>query len=93
MVGAYQSADLTPLFVFDAKQRDALTREAAGIRSILADSPSAASAVMLGGGYFTPLTGFMNRADALSVAESMLTSDGLFLACARVESGSGKSSC
>ena len=78
MVGAYQSADLTPLFVFDAKQRDALTREAASIRSILADSPSAASAVMLGGGYFTPLTGFMNRADALSVAESMLTSDGLF---------------
>ncbi len=78
MVGAYQSAELTPLFVFNAKQRDALTREAAGIRSILADSPSAASAVMLGGGYFTPLTGFMNKTDALSVAESMLTSDGLF---------------
>ena len=78
MVGAYQSADLTPLFVFDAKQRDALTREAAGIRSILADSPSAASAVMLGGGYFTPLTRFMNKTDALSVAESMQTSDGLF---------------
>lgn len=78
MVGAYQSAELTPLFVFDAKQRDALTREAAGIRPILADSPSAASAVMLGGGYFTPLTGFMNKADALSVAESMRTSDGLF---------------
>lgn len=78
MVGAYQSAELTPLFVFDPKQRDALTREAAGIRSILADSPSAASAVMLGGGYFTPLAGFMNKTDALSVAESMLTSDGLF---------------
>ncbi len=78
MVGAYQSAELTPLFVFDAKQRDALMREAAGFRSILADSPSAASAVMLGGGYFTPLTGFMNKTDALSVAESMRTSDGLF---------------
>ena len=78
MVGAYQSTELTPLFVFDAKQRDALTSEAAGIRSILADSPSAASAVMLGGGYFTPLTGFMNKTDALSVAESMRTSDGLF---------------
>lgn len=78
MIGAYQSAELTPLFVFDAKQRDALTREAAGIRSILADSPSAASAVMLGGGYFTPLSGFMNKTDALSVAESMRTNDGLF---------------
>ena len=78
MVGAYQSPELTPLFVFDPKQRDALMREAAGFHSILADSPSAASAVMLGGGYFTPLTGFMNKTDALSVAESMLTSDGLF---------------
>ncbi len=78
MVGAYQSSELTPLFVFDANERDTLTREAAGIRSILADSPSAASAVMLGGGYFTPLTGFMNKTDALSVAESMRTGDGLF---------------
>jgi sulfate adenylyltransferase len=33
---------------------------------------------MLGGGYFTPLAGYMNVADALSVAEKMHTVDGLF---------------
>ena len=32
-------------------------------------SAAAANAVMMGAGYFTPLTGYMNRADALSVAE------------------------
>jgi sulfate adenylyltransferase len=34
--------------------------------------------VMLGGGYFTPLQGYMNLANALSVAESMHMSDGSF---------------
>ena len=34
--------------------------------------------VMLGGGYFTPLTGFMNLTDALSVSSKMQTVDGLF---------------
>jgi sulfate adenylyltransferase len=33
---------------------------------------------MLGGGYFTPLLGFMNLEEALSVAETMLMPDGLF---------------
>jgi len=34
--------------------------------------------VMLGAGYFNPLTGYMNLADALSVAESLHTTSGLF---------------
>ncbi len=38
----------------------------------------AANAVMLGAGYFNPLTGYMNRADALSVAARLHTSAGLF---------------
>jgi sulfate adenylyltransferase len=33
---------------------------------------------MLGGGYFNPLTGYMNLADAMSVAEKMHTTAGLF---------------
>jgi sulfate adenylyltransferase len=33
---------------------------------------------MLGGGYFNPLTGYMSKADALSVAKDMKTSSGLF---------------
>ena len=33
---------------------------------------------MMGGGYFTPLTGFMNVADAMGCAENMKTTDGKF---------------
>ena len=78
MIGAYQSERLKPLYVSDAEERAELTQEAESLPSMVADSSSAASAVMLGGGYFTPLTGFMNKSDALSIAEQMHTSDGLF---------------
>ena len=78
MIGAYQSERLKPLYVSDAQERAELTQEAESLPSMVADSSSAASAVMLGGGYFTPLTGFMNKSDALSIAEQMHTSSGLF---------------
>jgi sulfate adenylyltransferase len=69
---------LNPLLVTDESERAALLAEARTLPSLTLNSAAAANAVMLGGGYFTPLTGFMNLADALSVAESMQTSDGLF---------------
>ncbi len=46
--------------------------------SVMASSAGASNAVMLGAGYFTPLGGYMNREDALSVARTMYTRDGLF---------------
>ena len=55
-----------------------LIEEAETLPSLLLNSAAAANAVMLGGGYFNPLTGYMNLADALSVAEKMHTVDGLF---------------
>ena len=78
MISPYQSDALKPLYVADQRQRAALAQEAQTLSSVTVDSSSAASAVMLGGGYFTPLNGFMNKADALSVAEHMRTVDGLF---------------
>ena len=42
------------------------------------NSAAAANTVMLGAGYFTPLNGFMNKKDAISVANNMVTTDGLF---------------
>ena len=42
------------------------------------NSAAAANAVMLGAGYFTPLEGYMDKKNAMSVAENMLTEDGLF---------------
>jgi len=69
---------LLPLLVTDNEEHRELLAEAEGLPSLLLNSAAAANAVMLGGGYFTPLTGFMNLADSLSVAENMQTTDGLF---------------
>ncbi|MEM1112340.1 MAG: sulfate adenylyltransferase [Pseudomonadota bacterium] len=78
MIKPHGSDELNPLFVYDTAQRHALIEEAESLPSILLNSAAAANAVMLGGGYFNPLTGYMNLADALSVAESMTTTSGLF---------------
>lgn len=78
LISPHGSDRLKPLFVTDADRNSALTREAEDLPSVLLSSASAANAVMLAGGYFNPLTGYMNRADALSVASHMQTTDGLF---------------
>ena len=78
MIKPHGSAHLTPLFVEDTARRAALEEEAKSLPKLLVNSAVASNAVMLGAGYFTPLTGYMDRADALSVANEMHTSDGLF---------------
>jgi sulfate adenylyltransferase len=78
MIKPHGSDELNPLFVYNVEQRHALVKEAESLPSILLNSAAAANAVMLGGGYFNPLTGYMNLADSLSVAEKMHTVDGLF---------------
>lgn len=78
MITPHGSEHLTPLFVSDATRRAELEAEAKEIPNITINSAAAANAVMLGAGYFTPLSGFMDRKNALSVAESMQTTDGLF---------------
>ncbi|UCE88431.1 MAG: sulfate adenylyltransferase, partial [Pseudomonadota bacterium] len=55
-----------------------LLHEAENLPSMMLNSAAAANAVMMGAGYFNPLTGYMNLADAISVAENMKTTDGLF---------------
>jgi sulfate adenylyltransferase len=62
----------------DDKARAALAREAASLPSIVVCSAAAANAVMLGSGYFNPLTGFMNKADTLGTAKELKTTRGVF---------------
>ena len=69
---------LTPLYVADEAARIALQKEAESLPSVVISSAAAANAVMMGAGYFTPLTGYMNKADMLSVADNMTTANGLF---------------
>ena len=78
MIKPHGADQLKPLFVYDEARHEALLSEARNLPSIVVSSAAAANAVMLGGGYFTPLGGYMNLADSLSVAENMHTADGLF---------------
>ncbi len=78
MIKPHGSDKLNPLYVMDAKERAALTQEAQKLPSIVVSSAAAANAVMLGAGYFNPLTGYMNLADSLKVATELKTTSGLF---------------
>ncbi|BCO30671.1 sulfate adenylyltransferase [Thiohalobacter sp. COW1] len=78
MIKPIGSDTLKPLFVYDSDKHDALMHEAESLPSIVISSAAAGNAVMMGGGYFTPLTGYMNVADAVSCAESMQTTSGQF---------------
>ena len=68
MIKPVGAVELMPLFVYDDAEHDALSKEAEGLPSVVISSAAAGNAVMMGGGYFTPLTGYMNVADAMGSA-------------------------
>ena len=78
MIKPVGSDTLKPLFVYDTEQHHALMHEAESLPSVVISSQAAGNAVMMGAGYFSPLPGFMNLADAQGAAESMTLSDGSF---------------
>ena len=78
MIKPHGSDTLNPLYVADDSKRAALIKEAENLPAIPISSGAAASAVMLGSGYFNPLTGYMNLAEATSVAQNMTLPNGLF---------------
>jgi len=78
MITPHGASELKPLYVEDNAQRASLVKQAEGLPSIVISSPAATAAVMMGGGYFTPLTGYMTIADALSIADSIKLTSGLF---------------
>ena len=78
MIKPHGSDTLNPLYVADAAARAALLKEAETLPSLLLNSAAAANAVMLGAGYFNPLTGYMTLADALQVTDTLHTTACLF---------------
>ena len=78
MIKPHGSDRLTPLLVANQDARVAAQKEAGTLKAVLASSADVANAVMLGAGYFNPLTGYMDEADAMSVAKNMRTCNGLF---------------
>ena len=77
LITPHGAASLTPLIATGQRLAD-LEAESATLPSITVSSATAANAVMLGAGYFAPLKGYMNRADALSVATDLKTTADLF---------------
>ncbi|HYQ81985.1 MAG TPA: sulfate adenylyltransferase, partial [Anaeromyxobacteraceae bacterium] len=78
MIKPHGSEALNPLFVMDAKERAELAQEAERLPSLVISSAAAANAVMMGAGYFNPLTGYMSLSDSLAVADHLRTAQGLF---------------
>ena len=78
MISPYASDRLRPLAAADPERQAALRAEAETLPSLTLNSAAVANAAMLAGGYFTPLPGYMDAADALRVGAEMRTAGGLF---------------
>ena len=78
MIKPIGSDELQPRFVYNSSEHDKLSAEAESLPSVVISSQAAGNAVMMGGGYFSPLQGFMNVADAMGAAEKMTLTDGSF---------------
>ena len=78
MIKPVGSDELQPRFVYDTDLHHQLMQEAETLPSVTISSQAAGNAVMMGAGYFNPLKGFMNVADAMGAAEKMTLTDGSF---------------
>ena len=78
LIAPHGSDSLKPLYIEDSSERNSLIKASENMPHLLLNSAAAANAVMLGAGYFTPLDGYMDKKNATSVSENMITSDGLF---------------
>jgi len=78
MIKPVGSDELKPLFVYDPETHHQLMHEAESLPSVVISSQAAGNAVMMGGGYFSPLSGFMSVADAMGTCASMRMTDGTF---------------
>ena len=78
LVAPHGSDILKPLIIKDKSEKDNVITQSKNLHQLKLNSAAAANAVMLAAGYFTPLEGYMNKKDALSVSENMVTTNGLF---------------
>ena len=63
MIKPIGSDKLQPRFVYDATEHERLSKEAEILPSVVINSQATANAVMMAGGYFNSLKGYMNITD------------------------------
>ena len=78
MIKPHGSDILLPRIVEDGSSRKEILEASKNMKSIKICSAAASNLVMLGAGYFTPLEGFMDKEDILSVANNMKIKNDLF---------------
>ncbi|MEC7885327.1 MAG: sulfate adenylyltransferase [Pseudomonadota bacterium] len=78
MIKPHGSDILLPRIVEDGSSRKEILESSKNMKSIKICSAAASNLVMLGAGYFTPLEGFMDKEDVLSVANNMKIKNDLF---------------
>ena len=78
MIKPHGSVELMPKIVSTEEEKIALLDAAKSMKKMKVNSAAAANLVMLGAGYFTPLDGFMDKKDVISVANKMQLDNGLF---------------
>ena len=78
MIKPHGSEELMPRIVNTDEEKKSLLKSASEMKNMKVTSAAAANLVMLGAGYFTPLDGFMNKDDLISVANDMKLKNGLF---------------
>ncbi len=78
MIKPHGSQELMPRIVNTDEEKESLLKLASEMKKIKVTSAAAANLVMLGAGYFTPLDGFMNKDDLVSVADDMKLKNGMF---------------
>ncbi|MBH32747.1 MAG: sulfate adenylyltransferase [Gammaproteobacteria bacterium] len=78
MIKPHGSDILLPRIVEDDSSRKEILESSKNMKSIKISSAAASNLVMLGAGYFTPLEGFMDKEDILSVANNMKIKNDLF---------------
>ena len=78
LIMPHGSNELNTLYIEDEMARSSMLSASAEMRNLEINSAAAANAVMMAAGYFNPLTGYMNKEEALKVSKEMLTLDDIF---------------
>ncbi len=78
MIKPHGSEELMPKIVFTEEEKVALLESARTMKKMIVSSAAAGNLVMLGAGYFTPLDGFMEKKEVISVSNDMKLLNGLF---------------